>query len=94
MRTKLVDEINLVIIPKDGTQDFWKTVHLGVRKAAQDLQLKTLQYRREYDEPLISYKRNYPRVRIQRHPAGLAGASYVNGKDWLFLCFGLSLSSC
>jgi hypothetical protein len=85
MRTKLVDEINLVIIPKDGTQDFWKTVHLGVRKAAQDLQLKTLQYRREYDEPflsylalpLISYKRNYPRVRIQRHPAGLAGASYT-----------------
>jgi ribose transport system substrate-binding protein len=50
-RPAKVDEINLVIIPKDGTQDFWKTVHLGVCKAAQDFQDQGTPIRFSWKDP-------------------------------------------
>ncbi len=44
-------EINLVIIPKDGTQDFWKTVHSGASQAALDFQDQGVQIRFSWKDP-------------------------------------------
>jgi ribose transport system substrate-binding protein len=47
----VAQEINLVIIPKDGTQDFWKTVHSGASQAALDFLDQGVQIRFSWKDP-------------------------------------------
>ena len=45
------DELELVIIPKDGTQDFWKTVYLGACRAVDDFQDQGILIRFTWKDP-------------------------------------------